>query len=97
MRDWTGDDLPALADLGYEGEPGTFTLPVKKPKNAKLTAEHRQLNWLQAHARARAEQANAVLNMTFKALRHVSPDPGMIGPIVAAAVVLLHIDHGRTT
>jgi putative transposase len=26
----------------------------------------------QAHARARAEQANAVLKMTFKALRHVA-------------------------
>ena len=97
LREWTGDDLAALADLGYEGEPGTFTLPVKKPKGANLTEEHKQLNWLQAHARARAEQANAVLKMTFKALRHVSLDPGMIGRIVAAAVVLLHVEHGRTT
>ena len=56
-----------------------------------------QLNWLHAHARARAEQANAVLKMTFKALRHVSLDPGMIGRIVAAALVLLHVEHGRTT
>jgi hypothetical protein len=35
--------------------------------------------------------------MTFKALRHVSLDPGVIGLIVAAAVVLLHVDDGRTT
>ena len=97
LTEWTGDDLPALADLGYEGEPATFTLPIKKPKGAKLTDEHKQLNWLQAHARARAEQANAVLKMTFKALRHVSLDPGMIGMIVAAALVLLHVEHGRTT
>ena len=97
LNEWTGDDLPALADLGYEGEPGTFTLPVKKSKGARLTEEHKQLNWLQAHARARAEQANAVLKMTFKALRHVSLDPGMIGMIVAAALVLLHVEHGRTT
>ena len=97
LTEWTGDDLPALADLGYEGEPGTFTLPVNKPQAGKLTEEHKQLNWLQAHARARAEQANAVLKMTFKALRHVSLDPGAIGRIVAAALVLLHVEHGRTT
>jgi hypothetical protein len=97
LTEWTGDDLPALADLGYEGEPSTFTLPVKRSKGAKLTDEYKQLNWLQAHARARAEQANAVLKMTFKALRHGSLDPSMIGLIVAAALVLLHVEHGRTT
>jgi hypothetical protein len=79
LTEWTDNDLPALADLGYEGEPGIFTLPIKKPKNAELTQDHKQLNRLQAHARARAEQANAVLKMTFKALRHVSLDPGVIG------------------
>jgi hypothetical protein len=41
--------------------------------------------------------AHAVLKMTFKALRHVSLDPSMIGDIVAAALVLLHIEHNRTT
>jgi hypothetical protein len=35
--------------------------------------------------------------MTFKALRHVSLDPGMIGVIVAAALVLLYFEHQRTT
>jgi DDE superfamily endonuclease len=62
---WTGDGLPVLADLGYEGEPDLFTLPVKKPRNGALTEASKQLNLLQAHARARAEQANAVLKMTF--------------------------------
>jgi hypothetical protein len=98
---WTGDDRPVLADLGYEGEATTFTLPVKKPNGAPRTGANTQLNLLQAHARARAharaEQANAVLTMTFKALRHVSLDPGRIGQIVAAALVILHVEHGRTT
>lgn len=94
---WTGEDLPALADLGYEGEAQIFTLPVKRPARTRHTAEHLQLNLLQAHARARAEQANAVLKMTFKALRHVSLDPSTIGRIVTAALVILHIEHGRTT
>lgn len=94
---WTGDDLPALADLGYEGEATTFTLPVKRLPGTTLNPADHQLNLLQAHARARAEQANAVLKMTFKALRRVSLDPSMIGHIVAAALVLLHIEHDRTT
>ena len=34
---------------------------------------------------------------TFKALRNVSLDPWRIGRIVAAALVLLHFDHARTT
>jgi hypothetical protein len=35
--------------------------------------------------------------MTFRALRNVSLDPWRIGEIAAAALVLLHYDHGRTT
>ena len=38
---------------------------------------------------------NAVLKMTFKALRHAGLDPGMIGQI-AAALVLPHVEHDRT-
>lgn len=96
ITEWTGQDLHALADLGYEGEPDIFTLPIKKRKGVKLTDEQKQINWLQAHARARAEQANALLKMTFKALRHVSLSPGRIGDIVAGALVLLHQEHRRT-
>ncbi|WP_405098360.1 transposase family protein [Micromonospora sp. NBC_01412] len=94
---WTGDGLHALADLGYEGEATIFTVPIKKTKGVKLTDAQKQLNWLQAHARARAEQANALLKMTFKALRRVSLDPSQIGKIVAATLVLLHVEQSRTT
>ena len=45
------------AQYGYEGEAATFTLPVKKPKGIAHTESNTQLNMLQAHARARAEQA----------------------------------------
>jgi hypothetical protein len=47
--------------------------------------------------RAIGERANALLKMTFRALRNVSLDPWRIGKIVTAALVLLHIDHVRTT
>jgi len=40
---------------------------------------------------------NAPLKMTFQALRNLSLDPWRIGAIVAAALVLLHFDHDRTT
>jgi hypothetical protein len=33
--------------------------------------------------------------MTFKALRHVGLDPSMTGRIVAAAVVVPHVEHGH--
>src|SRR4051812_31812335 len=87
LHAWTGDELPALADLGYEGE-DILVLPIKKPKGGRLTDEQRQLNWLHAYARARAEQANSLLKTTFKALRRISLSPSTIGAIVAAALVL---------
>ncbi len=97
LREWTGDDLPALADLGYEGEEDVFTLPIKKPTGGQLTDPQRQHNWLHAYARAGAEQANSLLKTTFKALRRISLSPSTIGKIVAAALVLLHTEHARTT
>lgn len=39
----------------------------------------------------------AVHPILFKALRNVSLCPWRIGKIVAAALVLLHVDHDRTT
>jgi hypothetical protein len=44
LREWTGDDLPVLTDLGYEGEAAILTLPIKKPAAGTLTDDQRQLN-----------------------------------------------------
>jgi hypothetical protein len=38
-----------------------------------------------------------MLKTTFKALRNISLCPWTIGAIVAAALVMLHIEHDRTT
>lgn len=41
--------------------------------------------------------ANSLLKTTFRALRNISLCPWKIGDIVAAALVILHIDRERTT
>jgi hypothetical protein len=67
---WTSDGAHALTDLGYEGEPETFTIPFKKPKNGELTRDQQSCNAIH---------------------------PRRLGTIVAASLVLLHDEHGRTT
>lgn len=98
LQAWTAEqDFAALGDLGYEGEADTITVPLKKPKGANLTADQKTQNKAHNGKRCLGERGNALLKVTFKALRHVSIDPWAIGRIVKAALVLLHIEHGRTT
>lgn len=92
-----GADLRTLGDLGYEGESDTITVAYKKPKDSQLTLTQQRFNKAHNGLRAIGERANALLKMTFKALRNISVDPWRIGTIVAAALVLLHTEHGRTT
>jgi hypothetical protein len=47
--------------------------------------------------RAIGERGNSPPKMTFEALRNVSLDPWRIGKIVAAALVIPHFVHARTT
>jgi hypothetical protein len=52
---------------------------------------------LHSATRALAERGNSLLKATFKALRGVSLCPWRIGAVTAAAMVLLHTEHARTT
>jgi DDE superfamily endonuclease len=97
LAQWTDDTHAALADLGYEGERAALTTPIKKTTDAPLTDDQRTVNLLHAATRAPAERGNSLLKTTFKALRRVSLCPWRIGAIAAAALVLLHHEHGRTT
>jgi DDE superfamily endonuclease len=100
LQAWTDDRRVALADLGYEGENERLVCPVKKPSKAsgaKLSVDQRTVNMLHSATRALAERGNSLLKTTLKALRRVSLCPWRIGDITAAALVLLHIEHGRTT
>jgi hypothetical protein len=89
--------LRSLGDLGYEGEADTITVAFKKPKNGALTGMQQQFNTAHNGIRALGERGNSLLKTTFKALRTISLDPRRIGNIVAAALVILHLDHARTT
>jgi hypothetical protein len=94
---WTGDNLRVLGDLGYEGEAATITVAFKKPTNAACTDLQQQFNRAHNAIRAIGERGNSLLKTTFKALRNISLCPWKIGHIVAAALVILHIEHDRTT
>jgi hypothetical protein len=97
IAEWVSDGQLALADLGYEGEPATFKIPFKKPKNAELTCDQQTYNAVHGALRCLGERANSLLKTTFKALRRYRGCPWRLGDVVAAALVLLHREHGRTT
>jgi hypothetical protein len=97
LGEWTDEAHAVLADLGYEGERDALTTPVKHPAGRRLTSDERCVNLLHAAVRAPAERGNSLLKTTFKAVRRVSLCPWRIGAITAAALVLLHHMHDRTT
>ncbi len=97
LAEWTDEAHAVLADLGYEGERAALTTPIKHRAGRRLTADQRTVNLLHAATRGPAERGNSLLKTTFKALRRVSLCPWRIGAITAAALVLLHHEHGRTT
>ncbi|KJK34614.1 transposase [Streptomyces variegatus] len=90
-------DILTLTDLGYENADDGFRHPVKKPKGGELDDAQQTFNSVIRGVHAVAERANALLEVTFKALRRVSLDPRGITRIARAALVLLHLEHGRTT
>jgi hypothetical protein len=97
LRTWTDEHGRVLGDLGYEGEADTITVGYKRSKAGKLTSIQKMYNKVHNGLRAVGERGNSVLKTTFRALRNISLCPWRIGHIVAAALVLLHLEHDRTT
>jgi hypothetical protein len=64
-----------------------------RPQTSWMTARS---TWSTAHC-SLAERGNFQLKTTFTALRRVSLCPWRIGAITAAAIVMLHQEHDRTT
>jgi hypothetical protein len=94
---WVDDGQLGLADLGYEGEAQTLRIPIKKTAGTDLTCDQQAYNAVHGALRALGERANSLLKTTFKALRRWRGCPWRIGDVVAAALVLLHHEHHRTT
>lgn len=97
IREWVEDGGVALADLGYEGEAGLLRIPIKKTKGSELSVDQQSYNAVHGAVRALGERANSLLKTTFKVLRRFRSCPRRIGDVTAAALVLLHHEHDRTT
>jgi len=97
LRIWIDQHGRVLGDLGYEGEADAITVAYKKPASGTLSGIQKTYNKVHNGLRAIGERGNSLLKTTFQALRNVSVCPWKIGRIVAAALVLLHLEHDRTT
>jgi hypothetical protein len=82
---------------GLRRRTGGLDPPDQEGRRPPAPADQRTVNALHAATRALAERGNSLLKTTFQALRRVSLCPWRIGAITAAALVLLHHQHGRTT
>ncbi|MDF2255161.1 transposase family protein [Streptomyces ferralitis] len=63
------EGLTVLTDLGYENAADGLRHPVKKPKGGELAESDQACNAVIRGVHAVAERANALLKVTFKALR----------------------------
>jgi hypothetical protein len=57
IGEWVADGRPGLADLGYEGEPDIFTIPIKKPREQDLTVDQQTSNAVHGALRCLGERA----------------------------------------
>lgn len=82
--------LCTLTDKGYIGAGIGVLVPIK---GGNLAPDNRARNTMISALRAPAERANALLKRTWKTLERITLDPNRIGQIVAAALVLLHLQR----
>jgi hypothetical protein len=90
-------DIPCLADSGYKGAGAGVHVPVKKPRKGELDGNTKTRNMLLCGVRYQGERGFALLKERWAALRNVTVDPGQIGDIAKAALVLTLFEHKRLT
>jgi hypothetical protein len=92
------DDLPTLADPGYEGAGHGVYTPVKQPADGQvLDIDTRSYNMLLRALRCLGERGFALLTQRWRTLQHITASPSKIGNITKAALVLVHFEHGHLT
>jgi hypothetical protein len=87
-------DLPVLADPGYQGAGQGVYTPVKKPTDgSELDINTRTYNQLLRAIRCLGERGFALLTGRWKTLQHVTMSPRKITKIARSALVLTHFEH----
>jgi len=90
-------DMPILADPGYQGAGHGVLTPVKKPKDgSELDVNTRTYNGLLRAVRALGERGFALLTQRWKTLQHVTMSPSRIGELARAALALVHFEYKIT-
>jgi hypothetical protein len=88
------ENLPVLADSGYEGAGHGIHVPVRKPAgNRELDPDTRTRNALLRSLRCLGERGFALMTQRWQALQHVMLSPGKIGDLARAALVLVQFEH----
>lgn len=92
------NDMPVLADGGYEGAGHGVLVPVKTPKGGgELDPDTRTYNKLLRALRCLGERGFALLVTRWKTLQHVTISARRITDLARAALVLTQFEHRMIT
>jgi hypothetical protein len=92
------ENLPVLADSGYEGAGHGIHVPVRKPAGSReLDPDTRTRNALLRSLRCLGERGFALMTQRWQALQHVMLSPRTIGDLARAALVLVQFEHKMIT
>lgn len=92
------NDLPVLADCGYDGAAHGIYTPVKKRTDkVEHDPDTHTYNKLLRALRCLGERGFALLTRRWKSLQHITISPERIGDLARAALVLTQFEHKMIT
>lgn len=92
-----GDRIDVLTDKGYVGAGAGIRSPFKRdPRMSEGTdPDGATVSQLITSTRAVAERANALHTQRWTALKRITLDPAAVPTVMAAALALIHLEHGK--
>ena len=87
------NDLPILADSGYEGAGAGVHVPVRKPARSELDTDTKTRNALLRSLRYQGERGFALMSQRWRALQRVMVSPSTIGDMARSVLVLVQFEH----